>query len=68
MAEKTYTAWVYVEVEIDGDFHEIGGPEAIFKSQGLGEMAQLLNLKLVPGHAIDIEHEAKEIEPQYASE
>ena len=66
MAEKTYTAWVHVEVEIDDDFHEIGGPAAFFKSDNLGEMVKFLaGLKMVPGHSLDIEKGAREIEMSY---
>ncbi len=66
MAEKTYTAWVHVEVEIDDDFHEIGGPAAFFKSDNLGEMVKFLaGLKMVPGHSLVIEDEAREIEMSY---
>lgn len=69
MPEKIYVAWVHVEVEIDDDFRELGEPAALFKSDNLGEMVKFLSgLKFVPGHALDIEDEAKEIEKEYTEE
>lgn len=52
MAEKTYTAWIHVEV--DGE--ETGEPAKLFETQNMEELAQFLgSLKYVPGYSIDIE-------------
>jgi len=62
----SYTAWVHIEVEIDGDFQEIGGSAMIFKSENLGEMVKFLRRqRFVPGYSLDIEEEAVEIEKEY---
>lgn len=65
MAEKTYTAWIHVEV--DGE--ETGEPAKFFETENFVEMARFLRgLKFVPGYYLDIEEEAKEIEQEYADE